>query len=167
VLFFGHTACPYYASIFGAEYHRWFTHVYRIPNSNIVAFTAAATLARCLAQMRTISNVFESCGFTMNAAKFKYGKQNVFLGILIDSISMKVRFNPISAKSFRIELSLSAGMDRSKIHAIRCTLSSGLYLTSRIQHPYETASSSGLMTMKRQRMESTKKTAKTLLAVSY
>ena len=103
---FGHTACPYYTSTFGAEYHRWFTHVYRIPNSYIVDdwFTAAATLARCLSQMRTISNVFESCGFTMNAAKFKYGQQIVFLGILIDSISMTVRFDPISAKSFRIEL---------------------------------------------------------------
>lgn len=51
-----------------------------------------------------ISNVFESCGFTMNADKFKYGQQIVFLGILIDSVSMTVRFDPISAKSFRIEL---------------------------------------------------------------
>ena len=59
-------------------------------------------------------------------------------------------------------MSLSAGMDRSKIHAIRCALSSGPYLTSWIQRPYETASSFGLMTMKHQRMESTKGTAKTL-----
>ena len=54
--------------------------------------------------MRIISNVFESYGFTMNADKFKYGQQIVFLGILIDSVSMTVRFDPISAKSFRIEL---------------------------------------------------------------
>ena len=54
--------------------------------------------------MRIISNVFESCGFTMNADKFKYGQQIVFLGILIDSVSMTERFDPISVKSFRIEL---------------------------------------------------------------
>ena len=40
----------------------------------------------------------------MNASKFKYGQQIVFLGILIDSVTMTVRFDPISAKSFRIEL---------------------------------------------------------------
>ena len=40
----------------------------------------------------------------MNADKFKYGQQIVFLGILIDSVSMTVRFDPIAAKSFRIEL---------------------------------------------------------------
>jgi len=103
---FGHTACPYYTSTFGAEYHRWFTHIYGIPNSYIVDdwFTAARTLPQCLSQMQTICNVFEICGFTMNATKFKYGQQIVFLGILIDSVTMTVRFDSISAKSFRIEL---------------------------------------------------------------
>ena len=77
-----------------------------VHNSYIVDdwFAAAPTLARCLTQMRTFSNMYESCGFTMNPAKFKYGQHIVFLGILIDSISMTVRFDPISAKSFRIEL---------------------------------------------------------------
>ena len=94
---FGHAACPYYTSTFGAEYHRWFSYIYRILNSYVVDdwFTAAATLALCLGPMRIISNVFESCGFTMNADKFKYGQQIVFLGILIDSVSMTVRFDPI------------------------------------------------------------------------
>jgi hypothetical protein len=113
------TACPYYTSTFGTKYHRWFTHVYCIPNSYIVGdwFTAAATLARCLAQMRTISNVFEYCGFTMNAAKFKYGLQIVFLGILIDSISMTVRFtlqsysqvNTLSSRTFDLSAASSTG----------------------------------------------------------
>ena len=105
---FGHTACPYYTSTFGAEYHRWFTNIYGIPNSYIVDdwFTAALTLSLCLSQMQTICNVFEICGFTMNASKFKYGQQVVFLGILIDSVTMTVRFDPIAAKSFRIELQL-------------------------------------------------------------
>ena len=61
-------------------------------------------LARCFSQMRTIFNVFKSCSFMVNATKFKYGQQIVFLGIRIDSISMAVQFDPISAKSFRIEL---------------------------------------------------------------
>jgi hypothetical protein len=39
-----------------------------------------------------------------NGDIFKYGQQIVFLGILIDSASMTVRFDPISAKSFHIEL---------------------------------------------------------------
>ena len=51
-----------------------------------------------------ICNVFEICGFTMNASKFKYDQQVVFLGILIDSVTMTVRIDPIAAKSFRIEL---------------------------------------------------------------
>jgi hypothetical protein len=29
VLVIAHTAYPYYSRTFGAEYHRWFTHVYR------------------------------------------------------------------------------------------------------------------------------------------
>jgi hypothetical protein len=66
--------------------------------------------------MRTISNVFESCGFTMNVAKFKYGQQIVFLGILIDSISMTVQFDPISAKSFRIELEVYLAMLLTDMH---------------------------------------------------
>ena len=103
---FGHTACPYYTSTFGAEYYRWFTHIYCIPCSYIVDdwLTAAATLARSLAQMKTISNVLESCGFTMNDAKFKSGQQIVFLGILIDSVTMTIRFDSVSAKGFRVEL---------------------------------------------------------------
>lgn len=103
---FGYTACPYYTSTFGAEYHCWFTEVYGIPNSYIVDdwFTVALTLALCLSQMQTMCNIFESCGFTMNASKFKYGQQIVFLGIHIDSITMTVRFDPIAAKSFRIKL---------------------------------------------------------------
>ena len=103
---FGHTACPYYTSTFGAEYYRWFTHIYCIPCSYIVDdwLTAAATLARSLAQMKTISNVLESCGFAMNEAKFKSGQQIIFLGILIDSVTMTIRFDPVSAKSFRVEL---------------------------------------------------------------
>jgi hypothetical protein len=51
---FGHTACPYYTSTFDAEYHRWFTHIYGIPNSYI---TAALTLSLCLSQMQTICKV--------------------------------------------------------------------------------------------------------------
>ena len=100
---FGHTACPYCTSTFGAEYYRWFTHIYCIPCSYIVDdwLTAAATLARSLAQMKTISNVLESCGFTMNDAKFKSGQQIVFLGILVD---MTIRFHSVSAKGFRVEL---------------------------------------------------------------
>ena len=103
---FGHTACPYYTSTFGAKYHRWFTQVYGIPNSYIVDdwFTAALTLTLCLSQMQTMCNVFESCGFFMNASKFKYGQLIVFLGILIDSVTMTVRFDPTAANSFRIEL---------------------------------------------------------------
>lgn len=105
---FGHTACPYYTSTFGAEYYRWFNSIYHIPCSYIVDdwLTAAASLASSLHQMKTISTVLESCGFAMNEAKFKSGQQIVFLGILIDSVTMTVRFDPVSAKSFRVELQI-------------------------------------------------------------
>ena len=52
----------------------------------------------------------------MNAAKFKYGQQVVFLGILIDSVTMTVRFDPISAKSFRIELQVHLNVLLSNKH---------------------------------------------------
>ena len=53
-----------------------------------------------LSQMQTICNVFEICGFTMNATKFKYGQQIVFLGILIDSVTMTIRFDPSQLRAF-------------------------------------------------------------------
>jgi hypothetical protein len=61
---FGHTACPYYTSTFGAEYHHWFNSMI-IPNSMIVDdwFTAAKQLKQVLAQMSQMSSVFESIGF--------------------------------------------------------------------------------------------------------
>ena len=40
----------------------------------------------------------------MNEAKFKSGQQIIFLGILIDSVTMTIRFDPVSAKSFRVKL---------------------------------------------------------------
>lgn len=104
---FGHTACPYYTSTFGAEYHHWFNSM-GIPNSMIVDdwFTAAQQLKQVLAQMSQMSSVFESIGFTMQSEKYKYGQQVLFLGILIDSTTMTVRIDAVVAKSFRLELEI-------------------------------------------------------------
>ena len=104
---FGHTACPYYTSTFGAEYHHWFNEM-GIPNSMIVDdwFTAAPLLEQAMAQMSKMSGIFESIGFTMQRDKYKYGQQVLFLGLLIDSTTMTVRIEAVVAKSFRIELEI-------------------------------------------------------------
>ena len=105
---FGHTACPYYTSTFGAEYHYWFNEM-GIPNSMIVDdwFTAAPLLEQALAQMSTMSGIFESISLTN---KNKYGQQVLFLGLLIDSTTMTVRIEAVVAKSFRIELEIYLGI---------------------------------------------------------
>jgi hypothetical protein len=74
----GHTACPYYTSKFGGEYHHWFNSM-GIPNSMIVDdwLTAAQQLKQVLAQISQMSSAFESIGFINMVNKSSFSEPSL------------------------------------------------------------------------------------------
>jgi hypothetical protein len=67
-------------------------------------FLAAPTLEGVQTHMRTLADTFDSCGFTMAPDKYAYGQQLVFCGILIDTVTMTLRFEPTAVAGFRSQL---------------------------------------------------------------
>jgi hypothetical protein len=102
---FGYRLCPYYCSTFSAEFGKWLT-AYGVPAAWMMDdwFTAAPTQKQVLAQMATIKRVIESTGLHLEAEKDGLGQQMVFLGVLIDSVTMRLSFEPLVAKAFHAEL---------------------------------------------------------------
>lgn len=54
--------------------------------------------------MRTVRSVVEPCGPTFSAPKTRIGQALVYLGILVDTRSMTLRFDALTAKVMRLEL---------------------------------------------------------------
>jgi hypothetical protein len=123
---FGYKLCPYYCSVWGAEMRQW------ILRRNISCchyvddwFLAAPSLELVQAHMRSLSDTFERCGFVMAPDKFDYGQKLVFCGVLIDTTTMTLRFEPIAVAGFRSQLShyldlINSGVevDRGAIHHV-------------------------------------------------
>jgi len=103
---FGGSASPYYTSTWSAEFKRWLKYVFGIDSAHIVDdwFFVHADKEIACAKLATCSYMFHSAGFSMNQDKNKIGQQVVHLGILIDSVTMTLRFEETQATGFRIQL---------------------------------------------------------------
>jgi len=103
---FGGSASPYYTSTWSAEFKRWLKYVYGIDSGHIVDDWFVANMLPEIAryEMSQCADMFETTGFSMNKDKFKIGKKVVFLGILIDSETMTLRFDAVQSNGFRIQL---------------------------------------------------------------
>lgn len=102
---FGHTACPYYASTWSAEFCQWAIALGLDPAWMVDDWlTCAPSLEQAKEQMHKLSTMFEKCGFSMSVDKFQYGQQIVFIGVLIDTETMTMRFDATQARGTRLQL---------------------------------------------------------------
>lgn len=102
---FGFSACPYYCSTWSAEFRRMLAAL-GIPTSHMMDdwITIGVSAEQAFEYMERITKFFEDIGLSMATDKFKYGQQLVYLGVLIDTINMTVRFDAIQSKGMRIQL---------------------------------------------------------------
>lgn len=108
---FGHAACPYYASTWSAEFRQWALAAGLDPAFMVDDwFLCETSLSQAQASMTALCAMFESCGFGMSVDKFQYGQQIVFIGVLIDTVTMTIRFDSTQARGMRLQL--LAYMDR-------------------------------------------------------
>lgn len=101
-LCFGFTTCPYYTSTWSAEFRRWAMLEFKdcahmVDDWFFVASTERTIIQRCLKW----SKILVDCGFHMAPEKNTYGQQVKYLGVLLDSVSMTMRIDPLQAKGTR------------------------------------------------------------------
>ena len=102
---FGFSPCPYYCSTWSVEFRTWALSE-GIPCSHMVDdwITRRDTKAEAMANIRRISKILEIAGFTMGLDKEEVGQRIVFLGLLIDTVRMRVSIDSTQAKGFCIQL---------------------------------------------------------------
>lgn len=103
---FGLSSCPYYCSTWSAEFRRM-AHALGILTGHMMDdwILSATSLQQAIATMLRLTNMFEDIGLVMAVEKFRYGQLLVYLGVLIDTTTMTIRFDPTQAKGMRIQLS--------------------------------------------------------------
>lgn len=108
---FGHGACPYYASTWSAEFRQWALADGLDPAFMVDDwFLCEDTMPRAQDSMQRLCSMFEEVGFSMSVDKFQYGQQIVFIGVLIDTVTMSMRFDSTQARGMRMQM--LAYMDR-------------------------------------------------------
>jgi hypothetical protein len=102
---FGLTNCPYYCSTWTAEFSEWATAM-GIPNTFMVDDIFLHNLVRAIAQadLERFAAMLKDVGFGMEEAKFGIGQQLTFIGILLDTVSMTLRMDPLSAGGYVLQL---------------------------------------------------------------
>ena len=103
---FGLSPCPYYCSSWGAEFSKWVRQA-GIPCTHMMDdwLTRGATRELALNNLAGIKAILEPTGFSFDPDKDGCGQQLVFLGVLIDTVSMKLRFDPVQARVVALLLS--------------------------------------------------------------
>lgn len=102
---FGYTLCPYFCSSYSAEFRRWIKgRVPRVIHMVDDWLVFASSLEGVKAYMKIISDTLRSVGFDMAEEKYEYGQKLTFLGVYLDSITMRLRFEPTQVKGFKMQL---------------------------------------------------------------
>ena len=104
-VFFGMTSAPFYTSAYGAEMVRV------LVSRGVVAFTLlddwltiGDTREHASQKLMTIKTLATDWGFGWNQDKEEIGQRIVFLGLLIDTCTMTIRFEKSSAAAFILQL---------------------------------------------------------------
>jgi hypothetical protein len=98
--FFGFTSCPYYASTWSAEFRQWILPL--VPNTVHMMddwLTTGPTLPSVEANINMVEDMFRAVGFYIADDKREFGQRLTFLGVLIDSTTMTMSFDPIQVQS--------------------------------------------------------------------
>jgi hypothetical protein len=102
---FGYKLCPYFCSAFSAEFAKW-VKARGIPAAWMMDdwFTVGPTEEKANENMAGIQEVIELGGFGFEAEKRGGGQEMTFLGVLLNSLTMKLSFDKVTAKAFLEEL---------------------------------------------------------------
>lgn len=103
--FFGFTACPYYCSTFSAEIKAWLEFL-GVATAHMMDdfLLVGLTLEEAQTKMKVLIEVLESVGFYMAVDKLEFGQQLVFLGVLIDTVRMCLRFDSTQAEGMKLQM---------------------------------------------------------------
>lgn len=120
---FGHGACPYYASTWSAEFRQWALSLSLDPAFMVDDwFLCAPSLSDARRSMEKLCAMYEDCGFAMAVEKFQYGQQIVFIGVLIDTVSMTMRFDATQARGARMQMETYLNSIKSRVDLDHSTI---------------------------------------------
>jgi hypothetical protein len=111
---FGFALCPVYCCAFSAEVASWLNTEFPVSHycddffttSDPSAATYALALASAQYRLDRMLRVFAAVGLAVAADKTAIGQRMLVLGLLVDSVSMTVSCDPISARAYAAELRL-------------------------------------------------------------
>lgn len=104
-LSFGFSLCPYYCSAWSAEFRIWVQRAigecaHMVDDWLLQGIDLAEVQRRC----QKLAEMFESIGLGMAMEKNKYGTSVKFLGVVIDTIAMRLRIDGLQALGTRLLL---------------------------------------------------------------
>ena len=73
-------------------------------------------------QMKILSDTLIACGFRMADEKYEYSQQMVYVGILIDTTKMVIRFDAVQSKGFGNQLTEYLNKFKNGLHLERGTV---------------------------------------------
>ena len=102
---FGLASCPYYCSIWSAEFRSWVIS-HGIPCSHMVDdwLTCGDTREEAKKNLYALMAIMISIGLSFGADKEEIAQQVVFLGVLINTVTMKMSFERTGAQAFLVQL---------------------------------------------------------------
>ena len=102
---FGFTACPYYASGWSAEMKRWFA-AWGVETAHLMDdwFLVGENDGEVQRKLLKIAEILEDCGFAIQTDKNEIGMRIVYLGVLLDSEKMTLRFEAVQCKGMKIQM---------------------------------------------------------------
>ena len=98
-VFFGLGSAPYYTSVWGAEFRSWALH----KNINCVHMVddwlvAEPTEVQARKSMSGIVSMLVDIGLAMAEHKFDFGQQLTFLGVKLDTVTMRMSFDSLQCQ---------------------------------------------------------------------
>ena len=102
---FGFAPCPYYCSAWSAEFRSWMV-AQGIPCTHYMDdwMTVGASEEQARENLRRITATLATAGLAMAKEKEECGQRLTFLGVLIDTVSMRLRFDPVQARGLLSQL---------------------------------------------------------------
>lgn len=102
---FGFSPCPMYASTWSAEIKLWFASN-GIETAHLMDdwLVAADGESEVKAKLDKLSQILISCGFYMSVEKNEHGKRMTFLGVELNTETMRLSFDRTQSKGMRIQL---------------------------------------------------------------
>ena len=85
-------------------------------------FQCHDTMIEARAGLSQLCGILEACGFSMTKEKFQYGQQIVFIGVLLDTVTMSMRFDATQARGMRLQLQSYLDKIRSGGHLDHTTV---------------------------------------------